>query len=92
MSIHNEPSDDPFDCPERALLRYLLMDAVERWREGKKEAARWLFLFDDGEPFGFEWTCLILGFDPEEFRGKLLHHRREISFFGVSVSGMCKRM
>jgi hypothetical protein len=64
MSVHNEPSDDPFDCPERQLLRYLLIDAVERWREGKKEASRWLFLPDNpGYYFCFENVCRVLDLD-----------------------------
>lgn len=94
MSIQNEPPDDPFDCPERKLMRYLLIDAVERWREGKKEANRWIFLYNNPRYyFCFENVCRVLDIDADYLRGQLLEERRLIGdrFFGKSVSAMAKK-
>lgn len=71
--------------PERALLAYLVADAVERWREGKKEAARWLF--EPASGIGsFDWCCRHLSLDAQMFRSKLLENKTRISFYGISVS------
>ena len=79
------------DCFERWLMRYVLVDAVERWREGKKEAYRWLFTDPDDHWMSFENVCTELGFDFRWLRKKLLERRTDISFFGRSVSQIVKR-
>lgn len=78
------------DTPEEKLLFYLLVDSVERWKEGRREAYRWLFLSESNDCFSFRWVCNCLRVDADGLRKQLTERKQDISFFGRSVSRLCR--
>lgn len=78
--------------PEERLWFYVLLDAVERWRENQRDAYTWLFLGDRGEIGSFSWVCHVLEIDMVGLIEKLEASRRGLDFKGRCVSGMVKDM
>lgn len=93
ISQHDEERARIPYSAERRLMAYQFIDAIERWRLGKKEAARWLFLADNPEYlFSFESVCQHLGYCPNDIRKKLLNARKDITFMGFSISQFVKKL
>lgn len=87
---HSESTEGLIRC--RNLWAYVLIDAVEAWKEGKTEAHGWLFgASSPQQPGSFAWVCDMLGLDAGWVRELLKLRRRHISFHGLSVSSLCKQ-
>lgn len=82
---------DLSDSSEYRLWFYALIDAIELAASGDRDEQRWIFLEDyRKKPGSFRWVCDRLGFDPVELRTLLLSRWVGMSFYGRSVSKICR--